>query len=79
MEIVEICQNLGKKRNTDHDFPPPLYFLCFIYMGLLHILDLVSEKKRRCSQMFCEFLVHKNSPEYSDRLVVRVLAPLISE
>ena len=25
MEIVEIWQNLGKKRNTDHDFPPPLY------------------------------------------------------
>ena len=24
MEIVEIWQNLGKKRNTDYDFPPPL-------------------------------------------------------
>ena len=25
MEIVEIWQNLEKKRNTDYDFPPPLY------------------------------------------------------
>ena len=25
MEIVEIWPNLEKKRNTDHDFPPPLY------------------------------------------------------
>ena len=25
MEIVEIWQNLEKKRNTDHDFPPRLY------------------------------------------------------
>ena len=25
MEIVEIWQNLKKKRNADYDFPPPLY------------------------------------------------------
>ena len=25
MEIVEIWQALKKKRNTDYDFPPPLY------------------------------------------------------
>ena len=25
MEIVEIWQNLENKRNTDHDFPRPLY------------------------------------------------------
>ena len=25
MEIIEIWQNLDKKRNTDFDFPPPLY------------------------------------------------------
>ena len=25
MEIVENWQNLEKKRNTDYDFPPPLY------------------------------------------------------
>ena len=25
MKFVEICQNLEKKRNTEYDFPPPLY------------------------------------------------------
>ena len=25
MENVEIWQNLEKKRNTNYDFPPPLY------------------------------------------------------